>query len=181
MSLGTYFSSIDLSLSNLSDSILEDIHQVVLSHRDGVDSICVFTPNLGTLESLLPNGVPSEVYKATTARYAVDLLSIGTDQLRLYVDSPASDETLIGYYFTSDNRMSQKKNYKRNPSNIKSLLIDRYDNVGTLISSNEPENESDSSCWQGNPAWAAMAEASPYRVRYLFKGSKPQSYIFVQS
>ena len=181
MSLGTYFSHTDTSLSNLSSEVLCDITGIVFSCRDGISTICAVTPSISTLSRIMGD-VPSVIQEAVTGRYFVDLASLGSDRVRLYVDSEKPDEMIVGYYFSSNNEMLIEKRYKK-PSEASPLLcpVDRYDNSGRLISANEPEAVSDRSCWTGSAAWADAADGSPYTVRYTHKLSKPQSYIFVFS
>ena len=179
MSLGVYFSSYHSSLTALSPSVLDNVKQVILSYRDGVESVCVIVPTLDILTEIVGT-VPSEVQEAITLRYFVDLSSVGTDKLRLYVDSPDPAATIIGFYFDSNNALVEKKIYKKDPEDIKALFVDRYNALGELISADEPEYQSDRTSWLGNTEWADLAEASPYEIRYLFKGAKPQSYIYIQ-
>lgn len=181
MSLGSYFSHTDPSLSNLGSEVLEDITGVVFSCRDGVDTVCAVTSSISTLSSIMGD-VPSVIQEAVTGRYFVDLASLGSNKVRLYVDSDRANEMIVGYYFSSDNEMLIEKRYKK-PSEDSPLLcpVDRYDASGRLISANEPEAVSDRSCWTGSASWADAADSSPYIVRYTHKLSKPQSYIFVFS
>ena len=79
MSLGVYFSSYHPSLTALSPSVLDNVKQVILSYRDGVESVCVIVPTLDTLTEIVGT-VPSEVQEAVTLRYFVDLSSVGTDK-----------------------------------------------------------------------------------------------------
>lgn len=181
MSLGTYFSHIDTSLSNLSSKVLDDITGIVFSCRNGIDTVCVVTPSISTLSDIMGD-VPLVIQKAVTGRYFVDLASLGSDRVRLYVDSEKPNEMIVGYYFSPDNEMLIEKRYKK-PSEASPLLcpVDRYDPSGRLISANEPEVVSDRSSWTGSSTWADAADGSPYTVRYTHKLSKPQSYIFVFS
>ena len=178
MSVGTYFAPLVPSLSDLGEEVLEDINQVVLSVRDGVESVCAVTPSLETLAAIIGE-VPVEIQEATTSRYGVDLESIGSDKVRLYVDSPELPEILIGYYFSSDNAVVQKKIYKRPTVESTDILVDRFDAEGTLISYNEPESPCKRRHWQGRGDLADRADRSPYLVAYLKKGAAPQSYISV--
>lgn len=179
MSIGTYFSSCDPSLSALSADVLNDIEGLLFSYRDGVESVCVVTEKLSTLASII-GVVPTEIKNASTRRYFVDLSSVGTDKLRLYIDSNDAKNVLIGYYFGSDNKMEIKKVYKRVSGDIFTIHIDRYNDQGILISSNEPELQSDRTSWLGSATWADLADNSPYYTRYLAKSNKPQSYIYVE-
>ena len=179
MTIGEYFAACHPTLKNLSIDVLRDITQIILSYRDGVSSVCVVVNSPDSLERIIKT-VPDEIRNATTRRYGVDLSSVGTDKLRLYIDSNVKGETIIGYYYDKNNNVIEKKHYKKDPNNTKAILVDRYDAAGAIISSDEPEYQSDRSCWKGSVEWADMVAASPYEVRYMHKGNKPQSYIYIQ-
>jgi hypothetical protein len=160
--------------------VLEDIGEVIYTIRDGALSVCVVASTLDTLARIIGE-VPDLVRSAVTKRYAVDLQSIGTDILRLYIDGAEPGVVIHGYYFDSSRKMLQKKNYKKvKPGE---LAVDRYDSDGVLVSANEPEKQGDSSCWLGDKDFAAQVEqeasANGYVVRYTYKGNKSQSYLRV--
>jgi hypothetical protein len=178
MSLGMYFSSCHPTLMALSPSVLGSIKQVILSYRDSVESVCVVVPTLDMLADIV-GSIPAEVQESTTLRYFVDLSSVGTNKLRLYVDSPDKEVSIIGFYFDSNNALLEKKLYKKDPEDTKALFVDRYNASGVLISADEPEYQSDRSSWLGSAEWADLSEASSYEVRYLHKANKQQSYIYV--
>jgi len=163
----------------LSANVLGSIKQIILSYRDGVESVCIIVPTLDILTEII-GSIPSEVQEADTLRYFVDLSSVGTDKLRLYIDSPDKEVSIIGFYFDINKALVEKKLYKKDPEDIKTLYVDRYNASGVLISADEPEYQSDRSSWLGSVEWADLAEASLYEVRYLHKANKPQSYIYVQ-
>ena len=180
MSVGTTLSHLHKSTSALSADVLEDIGEVIYTVRDGVFSVCVVVSKLETLAKLI-GPVPDLIKDATTARYFVDLQSIGTDTLRLYTDAPEADVVLYGYYFYPPHEMLQKKVYKKVAPG--KLAIDRYNGNGVLISAAEPESQGEPSCWLGDKDFAARVEqeasAHGYAVRYTYKEGKPQSYLRV--
>ena len=135
------------------------------------------TPSLSTLTSIVGT-VPWEVRSAVTGRYFVDLDSVGTSTVRFYVDAPNDDEQLINYNYDDSNTLIQKKVYK-NGSDKFNALIDRYDGYNNLVSSDEPESQTDRTAWTGSTATADSVDASPYSARWLSKGNTPQSYIYV--
>ena len=177
MSVGTYFASFNTSLSQLGKALLEDITEVVFCCRDGVETVCAVTPNLSTLTSIV-GVVPSEVSSAFTGRYFIDLDSIGTSTVRFYVDGNGAGEVLINYNYNSHNTLMQKKIYKEGSDKF-NVLIDRYDGSGLLVSANEPESQTDRASWTGSASTADAVEGSSYKARWLSKGRKPQSYIYV--
>jgi hypothetical protein len=160
--------------------VLKDIGEIIYTVRDGVFSVCVVMSKLETLAKLI-GPVPDLIKDATTARYFVDLQSIGTDTLRLYTDAPEADVVLYGYYFYPPHEMLQKKVYKKVAPG--KLAIDRYNGNGVLISAAEPESQGEPSCWLGDKDFAARVEqeasAHGYAVRYTYKEGKPQSYLRV--
>ena len=179
MSIGKYFADCHPTLSDLKPSVLDEISQIILSYRDGVSSVCVIFRSLNALSQIIAD-IPVEIQEASTLRYFVDLSSVGTDKVRFYVDSPSKEESIIGFYFDKNNKMIEKKHYKKDIKDKNLLFIDRYNADGALISADEPEKQSDRTCWQGLTEWADLADASPYDVIYLHKVNKIQSYIFVQ-
>mgnify|MGYP003384078207 CR=1 FL=1 len=177
MSVGTYFASFNATLGQLSDAVLEDINEVVFCCRDGLETICAVTPSLSTLTSIVGT-VPVEVESALTGRYFIDLDSVNTSAVRFYVDGVGEGEVLINYNYDASNTLTQKKIYKEGSDKF-NVVIDRYDGSGLLVSSNEPESQTDRTSWTGSDLTADTVEDSPYRTRWMSKGHKPQSYIYV--
>jgi hypothetical protein len=180
MSVGTTLSHLHKSTAALPSAVLEDIGEVIYTIRDGSLSVCVVASKLETLAKIIGK-VPDLIKSAVTKRYAVDLQSIGTDILRLYIDGSEPGVVIHGYYFDPSRKMLQKKNYKKvKPGE---LAVDRYDSDGVLVSSNEPEKQGDSSCWLGDKDFSARVEhealAHGHDVRYTYKGNKSQSYLRV--
>ena len=64
---------------------------------------------------MLNSNVPSHVSEATTRRYFVDLESIGTDNLRLYIDGlyPLLNRNSISFKYDANLNLIEKKIYKR--------------------------------------------------------------------
>lgn len=151
--------------------------ELIISHRDGVTSVCYVTEDLFSFIKLVGD-VPQSIKEADTERYFVDLESIGTDKVRLYTEGDSErDEALRGYY-VNNGAIYESKYYKRDGDG---LLIDRFDASGTLISADEPETSGDRSIWTGPSEIADAAEAmgGNWSVVYLAKTDKPQSYIRV--
>ena len=180
MSVGTTLSHLHESTAALSATVLDDIGEVIYTMRDGELSVCVVASKLETLARIIGE-VPDPVRSAVTKRYAIDLQSIGTDILRLYIDGSEPGVVIHGYYFDPSLKMLQKKNYKKvKPGE---LAVDRYDGDGVLVSANEPEKQGNSSCWLGDKDFAARVEQEAsvhgHSVRYTYKQEKPQSYLRV--
>lgn len=180
MSVGTTLSHLHKSTAALPAAVLEDIGEVIYTIRDGMFSVCVVMSKLDTLTKLMGT-VPDLIQNAPTKRYFVDLQSIGTDILRLYIDGSEPGVVIYGYYFDPSLKMLQKKNYKKvRPGE---LAVDRYNGDGVLVSANEPEKQGDSSCWLGGKDFVAQVEREAndhgYKVWYTYKQEKPQSYLRV--
>jgi hypothetical protein len=180
MSVGTTLSHLHESTAALPSAVLEDIGEVIYTIRDGALSVCVVASTLETLAKIIGK-VPDLIKSAVTKRYAVDLQSIGTDILRLYIDGSEPGVVIHGYYFDSSLKMLQKKNYKKvKPGE---LAVDRYNSDGVLISPDEPEKQGDSSCWLGDKDFATQVEHEAsvhgHNVWYTYKQEKPQSYLRV--
>lgn len=171
------FTKYSSALTNMNFLIQPYIEELVISYRSGAITMCVITDDLDVFRNVVGDP-PAEIANAVTRRYAVDLESIGTDQQRMYVDSPESAEAGIGYYFNAQGVATQKKIYKKlEPGR---LGIDRYDMDGNLLSAEEPEVACTREDWGGSDAIADDAEAiraDVSNVVYMKKENVDQSYI----
>lgn len=170
------------ALDDMPDHIAQKTTELVWSYRDGVLSLCWVTEDLDAFIEYLGGSVPQVITNAYSRRYAVDLESIGTDKIRLYIDSPNDGEVLIGYYFdslASDAVAYEYKIYKRDGRNA--VLVDRYNSEGVLISSDEGEVMTNViTDWKGPSALLAICQAQPQELRILKKVSKDQSYLRIE-
>lgn len=185
-SVGNFFGHLHPSTKGLSSDVLDKTTELVFSFRDGVESVCWITNDKDVFKSVAGE-VPDIVYNADTDRYAVDLDSIGTSQVRMYV---GSDNGIIGYYISSSGEINQKKIYSSG-NGYDPILIDRYDSEGTLISTGEKEVIADKGEWFGNKSLvddineiclkALYDHDKTFGVTYTKKEEKNQSYIRVFS
>lgn len=177
MNIGNDFSFVSSSLDDLAKNIKNQLTEVIYSWRDGVESVCAVTESLTCLGSLLGHDVPAEVSEATTRRYGVDLESIGTDNLRLYVDGVDPGVSLLSFKYDSDLKVTERKTYKRATQGV---LIDRYNASGELISGDEPEFPVPKSDFLGSAELAdrmeQVATDNEYSIKFLKKGNTNQSY-----
>lgn len=167
------------ALQGINFLIQPQILELVISYRAGALTMCVVVDDLELFKNIVPNP-PAEIANAVTRRYAVDLESIGTDQQRMYIDSPEKMEAGIGYYFDADGNAFQRKVYKK--AGMGRLTIDRYDMDGTLISAEEPEVKCTSAEWGGSSLIVDAAEEIRPKVSnvvYMKKENADQSYIRV--
>ena len=146
-SIGNLFAHLHPSTKNLGDDILSTVNEFVWCYRKGVESVTLVTRDTDAFKSLVGDSI-----NVTSAdRYAVDLDSIGTDKIRIYVDSPVSGEALFGYYFSPSGEMLQRKVYKRKGDKT-GVYIDKFNMDGSVIVSNEEEigSKDDKSFWGGS-------------------------------
>tara|TARA_R100001510_G_C7643190_1_gene200712 strand:+ start:1095 stop:1745 length:651 start_codon:yes stop_codon:yes gene_type:complete len=182
--VGNDFRFLTPALDNLSPDIRDQLVEVIYSWRDGVESVCVVTESLDCLKTMLNGNVPSEISKAkmTPPRYFVDLESIGTDNLRLYIDdSQRMDISIVGFKFDSNGNLTERKDYWRDKEGV---LIDRYDASNNLISSKEPEIMVTKDDFLGSSEIADKVEQIANERRYdlvwMNKVNTKQSYIRIR-
>ena len=182
-SIGNLFAHLNPSTKNLGDDILSTVNEFVWCHRKGVESVTLVTRDTDAFRSL----VGDAINVTSPDRYAVDLGSIGTDKIRIYVDSPVSGEAGFGYYFSSSGEMLQRKVYKRKGDKT-GVYIDKFNMDGSVIVSNEEEigSKDDKSFWGGsvellNNIENILSERTETNIRRVFmkRVSKDQSYIRV--
>lgn len=176
--IGKLFAHLHPSTNELDSAILNKTTELIYCCRDGVESVTLVVDNRQTLRDLVGD-LPPEIYNTT--RYGVDLSSIGTDKVRIYLNSHSSEEHIIGYYFSSDNKVLQKKNYKK--TDTTDALIDRYESDGTEISMDEVEAVASRADWGGSSSLADSLEKivsdNNFILVYSKREGKDQSYIKV--
>lgn len=163
------------ALNQMSFLVFSSVQELVFSYRDGQLSVCVVFNSIEALTDII-GSVPSEISSASTNRYGVDLESIGSSNLRLYVDGQSDREMLRSYSYNSSGGLTQSKIYKRSDGEYP-ILIDRYNASGDLISADEPEFSGDSSLWTGPTE--IIDTASGHDVIYLAKVNTDQCYMRV--
>jgi len=178
------FKGFSESLDSLPNSMYSNVVELVFSYRINVFSVTVVFDKKGPVEQLVGFNLPEELLQYNSYRYCVDLESINTDNIRIYVDSHMNDGVVIyGYYFDKTGVMTEKKVYKRNGK--ASMLIDRYDASDNLINDNEQEIECSELDWKGpkgliNIVKTIVGNVNQYRYLFLKKISKDQTYIRVR-
>tara|TARA_B100001142_G_scaffold308537_1_gene340157 strand:+ start:134 stop:709 length:576 start_codon:yes stop_codon:yes gene_type:complete len=181
-SIGNLFAHLHPSTKDLGDDVLATVNEFVWCYRDGAESVTLVTRDTNAFKSL----VGDSINVTSPDRYAVDLSSIGTDKVRIYVDSPVSGEAGFGYYFSSSGEMLLRKVYKRKPDKT-GVYIDKFNMDGSVIVSNEEETGSkDKSFWGGsvellNNIEKIFSECTEPSIRIVFmkRTSRDQSYIRV--
>lgn len=178
--VGNILAHLHVSTQSLNSEILANVLEFVYCSRDSVDSVCLVTRQLDTLKALVTN-LPNEVTEADTNRYAVDLGSINTNNVKLYVASKNPGEVLLGFQCSNDGEILQKKIYKRKDQGV---LLDRFNPDGSVISQNEEEMSCNSSDWTGNQSLLqnvlSLVQSENLTVNFLKRTASNQSYMRVR-
>lgn len=180
----TAFKGFSQSLDLLPVSMHSSIIELIFSYRMGVFSAVVVFDKKKFVEKLVKFSLPDELLNYDSIRYAVDLESISTDIIRIYVDSTIKDGVSVyGYYFDKKANLIEKKIYKKHDTTT--LLIDRYDGTDNLINADEEEVDGIESDWKGpkgivDIAKTVIGNVPQYRYIFLKKTSKDQNYIRIR-
>lgn len=178
--VGQKLAHLHASTTNLNSNILDNVSEFVYCSRNNVDTVCLVTNQLDTLKNLVSN-IPSEVTNATTNRYAVDLGSINSDDVKLYIDGVLENQVLLGFQCLNNGEITQRKIYKRTNSGI---LLDKFKADKTIISENEVENICGKDGWTGSQQLLqnilALETAENLTIGFLKRESSNQSYIRVR-
>ena len=173
------FTSHSAALDQPSDRCLGATDELAWSYRAGVVSLCWVTEDLAAFTEVLGGTVPEVLTISGSRRYFVDLESLGSDKIRLYIDSPNAGEVLVGYYFSSLAKDAVPTEYKiYTAASRTELLINRYTSDGDLISEGEREVQTDDPAdWGGPKDLLELCLAQPQQLIILKKVSKDQSYL----
>ena len=167
------------ALDELPDNCRDATSELIWSYRSGVVSLCWVTEDLVAFTEVLGGTVPEVLTISGSRRYFVDLESLGSDKIRLYIDSPNDGEVLLGYYFSSLEHDAVPYEYKVYSSVSKTeVSINRYTGSGDLISEAEGEVQTnDPADWSGPKELLDLCKEQSGSVRILKKVSKDQSYL----
>ena len=172
------FAGHSTALDALTDGQKNRIHSIIWSYRSGEASAAVYTYDRETLLSIT-GGIGSDMPQGSL--YAVDLESLRSDKLRIYVD-PREDHTDnkvgIGYYYTPSGTVTEYKEYFKDYQTAV-LTIKRYKADGTPISS-ETEVPATVSDWKGSQALLQIVNDNQIPTVYWRKSSKDQCYMVVR-
>lgn len=138
------FSDYYESLNSLSEDIKSNITELVFTYRSGVDSITVVFESKEAFTNLVGK-LPPEIDN-NHRRYAVDLESVGTDMVRMYVNPRSLSSTLIGYY-VKDGKVYETKYYRQLQDGL--IHIERVDGNGNVLSNTETEEIVPITHWKG--------------------------------
>jgi hypothetical protein len=169
------------ALDQLPDHCLSATSELIWSYRVGVVSLCWVTEDLAAFTEVLGGTVPEVITLSGSNRYFVDLESLGSDKIRLYINSPNDGEVLLGYYFSSLEHDAAPYEYKVYSSVSKTeASVSRYTGSGDLISESEGEVQTNVPAdWGGPKELLDLCKEQPGTVRILKKTAKDQSYLRV--
>ena len=153
--------------------------ELVWSYRYGEVTLCWVTEDLPAFIEVIGGSIPEVLTLTGSSRYGVDLESLGSNKIRMYIDSPNAGEVLLGYYFSSLADEAVPSEYKIYTTVSKTeVSISRYTGSGDLISDGEGEVQVDvPTSWSGPKELLDLCEAQTGIVRILKKVSKDQSYL----
>lgn len=172
------FSGFSKKLDFLNDEIKRNIKELIFSYREGQLGVVAVFDTKKIVEDLAGFVLYDELLLSNPNKYFIDLESMDTNKIRLYVNSPYEKEISgYGYYLNEDKKIYEKKVYKkiRQPSSF--LEIYRYDVNGNQIGDVEKEIAGDSSIWKGPLNIIELAEQHGYRTIFLKKTAKDRCYL----
>jgi hypothetical protein len=170
------FKGFSKDLDSLDKSVKNKCRELIFSYREGVFSVTMVLNSIDEFENLIGFKLNNELKAIRSRRLGVDLESLKTDKVRIYLDVPGNDLiTIYGYYMDKSGKILEKKIYKRNGSGR--LLIDRYDAKDNLISKDEPEVMSDENSWKGPTDIIKIAKGLNYCCIFMKKELKDQCYL----
>jgi len=175
MDLSKKFEGFSKDLDDLNPEFKKDIKELIFSYRSGVFSVTVAFSTYQTLEKVLGFSLPSEILSYNSNRYGIDLESINSDLVRVYIDSPLENEVILYGYYLKDQNITEKKIYKKHTN--RSIAIDRYDANGNIIRRNEMETIRDRYSWKGPKSIINIALQNKMHPIFLAKESKDQCYV----
>ena len=163
------------ALNNLTDEFKSTISELIFCHRSGRFSVVICSNSKDDFLDLVGN-MPDEIKKTNVSRYAVDLHSMETDTVRIYLGSNDTGVSIVGYNIDKEGAIIEKKIYKRTDDR-KTLNIDRYNDAGILISPDEVEIECGERDWTGPVEIVSVAKSHDLNMIFLKKVAKNQSYV----
>ena len=173
------FKGYSAALDQLSDYCRSATSELVWSYRAGEVTLCWVTDDLAAFTEVLGGTVPEVLTLSGSSRYAVDLESLGSDKVRLYINSPNDGEVGLGYYFSSLEHDAEPYEYKVYSSVSKTgVSISRYTGSGDLISEGDGEVQTNVPAdWGGPKELLDLCKEQSGSVRILKKVGKDQSYL----
>lgn len=171
------FAGYSSELDALADEHKAKLYGLVWSYRSGVSSVCVLTKDRDTVFSIT-NGIGTATKQGDI--YGVDLESVGTDKVRVYVDprkKPDDPIILVGYYYNQDDVFYEYKQYYKDTDS--NLAIRRFDASGNLLA-NETEGPATASDWKGITDLVDIATSNNIAHVMFKKGEKDQCYIMMR-
>jgi hypothetical protein len=167
-------------LGSLSNEIKEKITTVYVCHRNGFTSVVVGFNDYETFVKSCENHMFKEIEnnKDSITSFLVDLESLNSDNIRVYVVLK-NESYNKGYYFDQkDNKVIEKKYI---PNDKGGCNVHKYNLSGELFSQDEEEFSSNN-LWTGSPDVVETIKLSSHieARSYMKKVNKDQSYIKVK-
>ena len=172
------FAGFSKELDNLSASIKDQIDSLIFTMREDIFSVNVIFRSKEPLEQILGFSLPHDLIKETSDRFFIDLESVNTNKIRVYVDNKEKNICGYGYYLNPLGEVLITKIYKKH-SDKNRVMVDRYSHVGNIISRDEPEISCDKTKWTGPAKLVDIAAANNYFYHFMMKEDKNQVYLIV--
>lgn len=165
---------------NLSQSIKENLSTIIFCYREPDLSLTVVTKAKNVFVEMCKDFiVPSIILSEDAVKWGVDLESIDSEKIRIYIEFPKNKEiSIYGFYISKDGKILEKKVYSKYMDNNQ-LIIDRYDSMGNVISKGEIEVECEESDWTGPSDLVKIAKDNNYKHAFIKKISKNQTYLVI--
>lgn len=173
------FTGYSAEFDKLPEAIKSNLVGIIFSVRDSTLSVAAGTKDKNTFEQLCSGfKLPQEVFEGEIVKWGVDLESINSNTIRVYVSfSKRSSIRIIGFYLDRGGKILGKKLYKSNTPTT--LLIDRFDSEENQIGENEVESVCTESEWTGPKELVSIVKKAGYAHNFLKKESKNQTYLVI--
>jgi len=174
------FNEMNENLAKLDRSIKDEIHQLIFSFRDSIESVCVVLKSFEAFTKLVvdvPEKIVEDYESGKATRFYVDLESLNTNKVRLYTDYRQNNIQLVGYYVDNGQIYETKIYHDTGPT---SMIIERYDSEMNLIDDTETENVVELTEWSGNKEIIDIALNNSLMIKCLKKMNKNQNYLLIK-
>lgn len=166
-------------LDGLPETTKSNLSSIIFSVRKSILSVCAVTKDKQTFIKMSSGFVlPKEVFDGEVVKWGIDLESANSDTIRVYSSFlKKSPIRIIGLYLDKSGNILEKKLYKTDTQT--SLLIDRYDSNGNLVSGNEMESVCNESEWTGPKELVKIVKRAGYEHTFMKKNNKDQTYLVI--
>lgn len=152
------------ALDALTEGQRASLVEVVFCFRRGTLSATALFNDIEKLHEVA-GYVPDEIKSAVTRRYGVDLESLSHGKrARFYVDGDDPKAVLLGFTYSSAEKLEEWKRYRRDRDCKKCLLIDRFDSADHAKSIGEVERAGGPDLWNGPGDLPAKVKQAGFQV-----------------